>query len=64
MDGTTNIAAGDYLGVNASGVLIKKATADYTLCAVALEACTTDGVEIHDVLWLGLGNFFRSALDA
>ena len=60
MDGTTDIAAGDWLGVNSSGVLVKKATADYSVCAIALEACTTNGVEIHDVLWLGPG-FFRSA---
>lgn len=60
MDGTTDIAAGDWLGPNSSGVLVKKATADYSVCAIALEACTTNGVEIHDVLWLGPA-FFRSA---
>ena len=60
-DGTTDIAAYDWLGVNSAGVLVKKATADYTVCALALEVCTLDGVEIHDVLWLGPG-FFRAAL--
>ena len=60
MDGTTDIAAWDWLGPNASGVLVKKATADYSVCALAMDACTTDGVEIHDVLWLGPG-FFRTA---
>jgi hypothetical protein len=59
LDGTTDIAAGDWLGVTTSGALIKKATADYGVCAIALEACTTNGVEIHDVLWLGPA-FFRS----
>lgn len=59
MDGTTDIAILDWLGPNAAGVLVKKATADYSVCAVALEACTTNGVEIHDVLWIGPG-FFRS----
>ena len=60
MDGTTDIAVNDWLGVNSSGVLVKKATADYTVCAIALEACTTNGVEVHDVLWLGPA-FFRTA---
>lgn len=60
MDGTTDIAAGDWLGPNTSGVLVKKATADYSVCALALEPCTTNGVEIHDVLWRG-AMFFRTA---
>ena len=60
VDGTTDVAAGDWLGTSSSGTLVKKATADYTVCALALDACTTNGVEIHDVLWLGPG-FFRSA---
>lgn len=63
MDGTTDIAAGDYLGPNAAGVLIKKATTDYSVCAQALEHCTTNGVEIHDVKWLG-AFFWRTAGDA
>ena len=57
MDGTTDIAIGDLLGPNASGVLVLKATADFAVCAIALEACVTNGVEIRDVLWLGPGYF-------
>jgi len=60
MDGTADIAAGNLLGPNASGVLVLKATADYSVCAIAVEACTTNAVEIHDVLWLGAG-YFRTA---
>lgn len=60
MDGTTDIAAGDWLGTNSSGVLVKKATGDYGILAIAVEACTTNGVEIHDVLMIGPG-FFASA---
>jgi hypothetical protein len=62
MDGTTDIAANDLLGPNSSGVLVKKATADYSVCAIACEACTTNGVEIHDVIWLGPA-YFRTAAD-
>lgn len=60
LDGTADIAVGDLLGVNASGALIKKATPDFATSALALEACTTNGLEIHDVLWLG-PSYFRTA---
>ena len=58
MDGTTDIAVLDRLGVNSSGVLVKKATGDYGVVAIALEVCTTNGVEIHPVLWLGFHGWF------
>lgn len=41
VDGSgTAIAVGDTLGPNASGVLIKKVTADFNIICEALEACT------------------------
>ncbi len=55
---STNIAAGDRLGPNSSGKLVKKATADYSVCAIALGASTTDGAVIP-VLVLP-GAVFRS----
>jgi len=56
----TAIAAGDYLGTNASGVLVKKATADFTYIGVALGAATAANVVI-DVLLIG-PRTFRAAL--
>lgn len=55
----TAIAIGDWLGPNASGVLVKKATADFSVCARAMEASTTNGAIIK-VLVFPAG-FFRSA---
>lgn len=55
----TAIAAGDWLGPNSSGKLVKKATADYSVCARALQASTTDGA-IIEVLVFPAG-FFRTA---
>jgi len=61
VDSTTDIVAGDFLGINSSGVLVKKTTADFTVCALALEASTTNGVETHDVFWLGVQPFRAAA---
>jgi hypothetical protein len=60
VDGTTDIAAGDWLGTSSAGTLVKKATGDYGIIAIALESCTTNGVEIKDVLVIGPG-FYASA---
>lgn len=60
VDGTTDIAVNDWLGPNSSGVLVKKATADYSACAIACKAVTTNGVVFVEVLFVGPG-FFRSA---
>ena len=60
LDGTTDIAAGDWLGTSSAGTLVKKATGDYGIIAIAVEACTTNGVEIHDVMLIGPG-FYASA---
>lgn len=54
----TAIAAGDRLGPNSSGKLVKKATADYSVCAIALAASTTDGAVIPVLVLPGL--VFRS----
>lgn len=57
----TAIAIGDYLGVNAAGtMLVKKATADYSICAIALEACTISAGKI-DVDFFGGAGWFRTA---
>lgn len=47
MDGTTDIAIGDPLKGDGSGNLIKATGAGDTVIAWALEACTTNGVELH-----------------
>jgi len=60
VDGTTDIAAGDWLGTDANGVLVKKATADYGACAIACKPVTTNGVVFVEVLFIGPG-FFRTA---
>jgi hypothetical protein len=58
-DGTTPIAAGDYVGPDASGRVIKKTTADNVIIGIALEASSAAGVVIA-VLCIPLG-FFRTA---
>lgn len=55
VDGSgTAISIGDRLGPNSSGKLVKKATADYSICAIALEASDADLHEI-EVLFTGPG---------
>lgn len=58
-DGTTNIAVGDYVGPSSAGKAVKKATADYSVGGIALDASTADGVVIRVLLTPGA--FFRSA---
>jgi len=52
----TAIAVGDFVGPNASGKLVKKETADYRTCGVALSASSADGTVI-DVALFGPGAF-------
>lgn len=63
VDGSgTAIAIGDYLGPNAAGtMLVKKATADYNICAVALDVCTISGGVIDVDLNCVAPAFFRTA---
>jgi len=44
VDGSTNVAIGDFLAVNSSGHLIKTTTASDQVVAQALEAVTADGI--------------------
>jgi hypothetical protein len=62
VDGSgTAIAIGDYLGVNAAGtMLVKKATADFGVCARALDVCTFAGGIIDVLLFAGMPTFFRT----
>jgi hypothetical protein len=55
----TAIAAGDYVGTNTSGKGVKKATADYSVCGIALDASSADGTLIRVLMIPGL--WFRSA---
>lgn len=48
----TAIAVGDYVGTSAAGKAIKKATNDYTVRGIALDASSADGAVIR-VLLLG-----------
>ncbi len=60
VDGSgTNIGVGDWLGPNSSGVLVKKATADYSVCARALAAATAANVVIP--VFVFPAGFFRTA---
>jgi hypothetical protein len=63
VDGSgTAIAIGDYLGPNAAGtMLVKKATADNSVCALALDVCTLSGGKIDVNLFGGQATFFRTA---
>ena len=62
VDGSgTAIAIGDYLGVNSAGtMLVKKATADYNICAQALDVCTISGGKIDVLLFGALPTVFRT----
>jgi hypothetical protein len=55
----TAIAAGDLVGPNASGKLVKKATADYSVLGIALDASSANGTIIR-VLMIPI-NWFRTA---
>jgi hypothetical protein len=63
VDGSgTAIGIGDFLGPNAAGtMLIKKTTADNSVCAVALDVCTISGGKIDVNLFAGMATFFRTA---
>jgi hypothetical protein len=53
----TAIAAGDYVGSNSSGKAVKKATADYSVVGIAMDASSADGTVIR-VLMIPI-NWFR-----
>jgi hypothetical protein len=55
----TAIAAGDYVGPNSSGKMVKKATADYSVAGIALSASSADGTVISVLLTPGA--WFRTA---
>jgi len=55
----TAIVAGDYVGSNSSGKAVKKATADYSVAGMAMDASTTDGKVIRVLLFPG--GWFRTA---
>lgn len=55
----TAIAVNDWVGPNSSGVLVKKATADYSTIGIAMDASSASGTVIR-VRLIGPG-FFRSA---
>jgi len=63
VDGSgTAIAIGDYLGPNAAGtMLVKKTTADNSICAIALDVCTISAGKIDVNLFGGIPAFFRTA---
>ena len=63
VDGSgTAIAIGDFLGPNAAGtMLVKKTTADNSVCAVALDVCTISAGKIDVNLFGGFGAVFRTA---
>jgi hypothetical protein len=58
--GGTAIAVGDLVGPDATGKMVKKATADFNACGVAHDASTADGVIIR--VRLNLDTLFRAAL--
>ena len=55
----TAIVAGDYIGSNAAGKAVKKATADYSVAGIALDASSADGTVIR--VLLTPGGWFRTA---
>jgi hypothetical protein len=56
----TAIAVGDYVGPNNVGKMVKKATADFSVLGIALDASSADGTIIR-VLLPGGVNWFRSS---
>ena len=55
----TAIAAGDYVGPNSAGVMVKKATADYNVAGIALDASSAATTVIRVILTPGA--WFRTA---
>jgi len=55
----TAISAGDYVGSSSGGKAVKKATADYSVAGMALDASSVDGKVIRVLLMPGA--WFRSA---
>lgn len=55
----TAIAVGDRVGPNSSGKMVKKATADYAVAGIAMDASSADGTVIR--VFLTPGAYFRSA---
>lgn len=55
----TAIAAGDLVGPNASGVMVKKATNDYNVAGIACDASSASGTIIGVILTPGA--WFRTA---
>jgi hypothetical protein len=55
----TAIAVGDRVGSNASGKMVKKATADFAVAGIALDASSADGTVIRVMLLPG--SVFRTA---
>ena len=55
----TAIVVGDYVGPNATGLAIKKATADNVVAGIALDASSANGTWIRVLLLPGA--FFRTA---
>ena len=55
----TAIAVGDRVGPNSSGKAVKKATADYAVGGIAMDASSADGTVIRVLLTPGA--YFRSA---
>lgn len=55
----TPITVGAYVGPNTSGKAVVKATADYSVCGIALDASSADGTVIRVLLLPGA--FFRTA---
>lgn len=55
----TPITAGAYVGPNSSGKAVVKATADYSVCGMAMDGSSADGTVIRVMLFPGA--FFRTA---
>jgi hypothetical protein len=55
----TAITAGDHIGPNSSGKAVKKATADYSVAGIAMDASAADGTVIR-VLMIPI-NWFRTS---